>query len=99
MQYPISDGTDLYTCGMHLLGKADLIVGCDVLSATEAVELFSLFALYLLAECPEGEFCSGHTFSVSKKAPKYRVLWEACTGYDEDEFFFNPFGRQRFTPA
>jgi hypothetical protein len=62
------------------------------------VELFRPFALYLLAECAEGTFGSGHTFSVSKGAPRYRVTWEPCTGYEEDDFFFNPFGRWRFTP-
>jgi hypothetical protein len=99
VQYPISDDTDLYSCGMHLLGKPDLIVGCDAISAGEAVPLFGIFALYLLAECPEGEFASGHTFSLSNDAPRYHMLWEPCTGYDEDDFFFNPFGRWRFTPA
>jgi hypothetical protein len=99
VQYPISSDTDLYTCGMHLLGKPDLIVATDVVEAIDAVDLFAAFGLYLLAECPDGEFYSGHTFSLNKKAPKYRVTWEPCTGYDEDEFFFNPFGRWRFNPA
>ena len=61
--------------------------------------LFRAFALYLLAECPEGELCPGHTFSASKKSPKYRATWEPCSGYDVDDFFFNPFGRWRLTPA
>src|SRR5262249_51313766 len=93
----IGSDEDYYTCGMHLLGKPDLIVSVDLLEAIDAANLFSVFALYLLAECREGEFASGHTFSASKDAPRYRVLWEPCTGYDEDDFFFNPFGRWRFT--
>jgi hypothetical protein len=97
VQYPISSEEDLYTCGMHLLGQPDLIVGAAEVSALAASELFAVFAQYLLAECPEGAFVSGDTFSVSQDAARYRVVWEACTAYDEDEYFFNPFGRWRFT--
>lgn len=105
VQLPIQNGDDLYSCGMHLLGKPDLIVSETLLREAhdstegqgwEAVELFGVFALYLLSECREGQFASGHTFSVSGEAPRYRVFWEECTGYDENEFFFNPFGRWRF---
>jgi hypothetical protein len=99
VQYPIQSDADLYTCGMHLLGKPDLIVATELMPVEEAVTLFRVFAIYLLAECPEGAFGSGHTFSLNPDAPRYRVLWEACTGYDEDDFFFNPFGRWRFTAA
>jgi hypothetical protein len=99
VQYPIQSDPDLYTCGLHLLGKPDLIVATELMPVKEAVILFRVFAMYLLAECPEGAFGSGHTFSLNSDAPKYHVLWEACTGYDEDDFFFNPFGRWRFTAA
>lgn len=99
VQFPVQSETDYYTCGMHLLGVPDLIVDTEVLAAEDAVELFGVFALYLLAECPPGSFASGHTFSADKKAPRYRVVWEPCTEYEEDEFFFNPFGRWRFTPT
>ena len=99
VQFPIRFEKDFYTCGMHLLGKPDLIVDVDLSPAADCVELFTTFALYLLAECPDGAFASGHTFRASKKALRYRVAWEPCTGYDEDDFFFNPFGRWRFTPA
>jgi len=97
VQFPIQSEADFYTCGMHLLGKPDLIVATDLTPAAGAAELFTVFAMYLLAECPDGGFGSGHTFSMSHTAPRYRVVWEPCTGYEEDEFFFNPFGRWRFT--
>ena len=99
LQYPIQSDHDHYTCGMHLLGKPDLIVATEQMPVEGAVVLFRAFAMYLLAECPEGTFASGHTFSTRSEATRYRVVWEPCTGYDEDDFFFNPFGRWRFTPA
>jgi hypothetical protein len=104
--YPIGTPTDLYSCGMHLLGAPDMIVSEAVVELANgpggsavgvAAHLFRTFGLYLLGECPTGRFASGHTFSVDKDAPRYRVVWEACTGYPEDSYFFNPFGRWRFT--
>ncbi|VTR93784.1 Uncharacterized protein OS=Gloeobacter kilaueensis JS1 GN=GKIL_1802 PE=4 SV=1 [Gemmata massiliana] len=97
--YPIQSKGDFYSCGMHLLGKPDLITATDLAPVKDAVELFRAFAMYLLVECPDGEFASGHTFSASAATPRYRVAWEPCTGYDEDDFFFNPFGRWRFTAS
>ena len=87
--------------GSRLLKEGKDEVSClsRVQSAVGAVKLFTAFALYLLAECPEGEFASGHTFRTGNKAPRYRVEWEPCIGYDEDDFFFNPFGRWRFIPC
>jgi hypothetical protein len=100
VQMPLqSEEEDLHTCGMHLLGKPDLIVQNALLPVPDAIELFQRFAMYLLGECKEGEFGSGHTFHFTKSSPRFRVVWEACSGYEEDEFFFNPFGRWRFTNA
>ncbi|AMV24971.1 hypothetical protein VT84_11270 [Gemmata sp. SH-PL17] len=95
--YPIQSDGDFYSCGMHLLGQPDLIAATDLAPVKGAVELFRAFAMYLLVECPDGEFASGHTFGASNNASRYRVVWEPCTGYEEDDFFFNPFGRWRFT--
>jgi hypothetical protein len=105
VQMPISNGDDYYTCGMHLLGMPDLIVSDTLLREAygstknhgyTAVNLFGTFALYLLAECPDGQFKSGDTFATDAESPSFRVMWENCTGYDEDDLFFNPFGRWRF---
>jgi len=90
---------------MHTLGAADLIVSPAILQlagnigspTAAAIDLFRTFALYLLAECGPGKFVSGHTFSTSRDAPRYRVVWEPCTRYAQDNLFFNPFGRWRFT--
>ena len=99
VQFPIASDTDHYSSGMHLLDQPDMIVERDRLEPIKVAELFRTFALYLLAECPAGSFASGHTFSTSADAIRHRIVWEPCTGYDEDEFFFNPFGRWRFNPV
>jgi hypothetical protein len=104
--HPVGTDQELYTCGLHLLGLPDLVAATSVLTnATKpnesttaaAVRLFRTFALYLLAECPIGQFASGHTFSPDRTAPRHRLLWEPCTTYAEDSLFHNPFGRWRFT--
>jgi hypothetical protein len=98
VRFPIRSEQDYYTCGMHLLGKPDLIATDAAMqgSAREVLNLYEAFALYLLTECLPRHFASGHTFRCDEDSPRYVVRWEACTGYDEDDFFFNPFGRYRF---
>jgi hypothetical protein len=105
VQLPIQSGDDYHTCGLHLLGQPDLIASGTMLRkaygsnedpAWKAVDLFRVFAHYLLSECTPGHFGSGHTFSPDAASPRFRVHWEECTGYEEDDFFFNPFGRWRF---
>jgi hypothetical protein len=97
---------DFYTCGTHLLGSPDLIVAESLLraitagdsnTASTASRLFARFAVYLLDECPPGAFGSGHTFSEARDTPRFRLVWEPCTGYAADDFYFNTFGRRRFT--
>jgi hypothetical protein len=102
VQYPIGPArNDYYTCGLHLLGMPDLIASKAALGGDPAASgaLFATFALYLLLECAPGQFRSGHHFRLDRGAPRYTVSWEACNGYDEDDFFFNSFGRYRFEPA
>jgi hypothetical protein len=97
VQMPILGGDEYKSCGLHLLGQPDLIVSRSLVSdADGVVNLFLAFALYLLSECPAGKFAPGHTFRADTDSPRYRVMWEACAGYAEDDFFFNPFGRWRF---
>jgi hypothetical protein len=95
----ITDDRDVWSCGLHLLGLPDLIVEKSALSAEEILRYFHVFSVYLLEECAGGGFRSGHTFRPDAQSPRFRVRWEACSGYDEDDFFFNPFGRRRFVPA
>jgi hypothetical protein len=105
VQLPIQMEDAYYTCGMHLLGQADLIVGNSILeeAATTpgphlnaAVELFEALGLYLLAESSEEAFRSGHTFRQNDRSPRFRMEWEHCTGYAADDFLCNPYGRWRF---
>jgi len=98
VQFPIGDRERLWTCGMHLLGRPDLIADRAVLRDDfEVARLFDTFCIYLLAECgEERHFASGNTFQCDAASPRFRATWEPCQGYDEDEFFFNPFGRYRF---
>jgi hypothetical protein len=100
VQFPVGDAKDFWTCGMHLLGRPDFVVARDVLEPREAARLFDTFAVYLLAECgDERHFSSGNTFRCDTESPRLRATWEACEDYEEDEFFFNPFGRYRFAPS
>ena len=104
VQFPIGEDDVYWSCGMHLLGRPDMIAAPEVLGSGAGVQeiaaLFDAFAHYLVCECGEHRhFASGATFRLSAEDPRLRVTWEPCTGYDEDEFFFNPFGRWRFAPA
>ena len=95
----ITDGREVWSCGLHLLGLPDLIVEKSALPAEEVLRYFHRFAVYLLEECADGRFRSGHTFSPDARSPRFRIQWEECVGYDEDDYFFNPYGRRRFVPA
>lgn len=105
VQFPIVLEDDFYSCGMHLLGKPDVIVSRELMQQTRKTEsatdsivyLFEVFCLYLLAECEDGTFASGYTFQPDLEWPSFRVVWEECTGYDQDDLFYNPYGRWRFT--
>lgn len=94
-----------YSCGMHLLGYPDVIVSKSVLQSAlpdnaslvdSAVYLFSAFCIYLLDECPPGQFLSGNTFQPDLDFPTFRVIWEPCEDFAEDDLYFNPYGRWRF---
>lgn len=96
VQYPIGDGKQWWSCGLHLLGLPDLIAPPE----QTLLSLFRIFPLYLLLETGDDKhFASGHTFQIAPDAPRVRLTREACTGYDEDDFFFNPFGRWRVERA
>ncbi len=94
-----------YSCGMHLLGHPDVIISTTILKSAltdnaslvdSAAYLFSTFCIYLLDECPPGQFLSGNTFQPALDFPSFRVIWEPCEDYAEDDLYFNPYGRWRF---
>lgn len=98
VQLPIGDANDLWTCGMHLLGRTDIIIGRAVLEDEwETARHLDIFATYLAEECPH--FHSGHTFQCDVESPRLRAVWEPCDRYEPDEFFNNPFGRLRLELA
>jgi|GEM_PF-345196 hypothetical protein len=105
VQYPINSKTDLYTCGMHILGRPDVIISDSLLEAVlddnpakiqAAAFLFSSFCLYLLIECTETPFASGHTFRPAEDWPPIRVRWEECGTYGSESLYHNPYGMWRF---
>jgi hypothetical protein len=82
------DGTR-YSCGMHLLGQPDMecTPGRPDL---EAVRWMDALADKVLA----GQ-ALGKTFSVDGQAPAKPLQTLPCTRYEEDDFFFNPYGYVR----
>jgi len=105
VKLPIQSANDFYSCGMHLLGQPDMIVSCTLMNEAladgesptyRAIDLFDGFSALLLSEYGEKGFISGHRFRLKGESRLYQVTWEPCEGYDEDEFFFNPYGRWRF---
>jgi hypothetical protein len=95
--YPMRDGDDLYTCGMHLLGYPDAIALVE--NDGEGAYLLKWFTLYLLDEAAQHPVASGHTFRPAEGAPRYRIQLEDCRLYEPDRFFFNPYGMWRLSPA
>jgi hypothetical protein len=104
MQYPVEDAKDFFTCGLHLLGMPDLIVAKDTLArllqkkvglVQEARKLFWALAIYLVTECPDGEFTAGNTFSIDEEAPRFRAIWTPCTYFKETDIRFNHYGLWR----
>lgn len=105
VQYPISSDSDFYTCGMHILGRPDVIISDSLLEIVllgnpakvqAAAFLFSSFCLYLLIECTEMPFASGHTFRPAEDWPPVRVRWEPCETYEPGSLYHNPYGMWRF---
>jgi hypothetical protein len=85
---PIGSGDTLHSCGMHLLGLPDTeVIG---FSDWEAVRIIDSFSLYLLTEGKTVQ--PGHTFSCSPEDPKLLIKHGECLGYEEDDFFYNPYG-------
>ena len=101
VQYPMGPvRNDYYTCGLHLLGYArPRRIGRRPSPGKPAASgtLFSSFALYLLTESARRERFARATASGSTAGRRRTGCgWEPCRGYDEDDFFFNSFGRYRF---
>jgi hypothetical protein len=88
-----SDGT-FYSCGMHLLGERDLEIASHV-DASEAVQWMDLLALYLVADGPQRPIHDGDGFRLTDDGPRRILRLGPCERYQDDEFFFNPYGYVR----
>jgi hypothetical protein len=92
----VGDRTQLYTCGMHLLGLPDALLEGRY-SPGEARSLLDAFLLYVLIESPS--LATGHTFSVRAGAPRYRLRQVPDRIHPGDDLFHNPFGFWQLSPV
>lgn len=87
---PIDADLRMYSCGMHLLGLPDTsVLGFPDREASRIIDLFSL---YQLLDGGHRRLQPGHTFTPSPQDPPLTLDKVPCTGYAEDEFFYNPYG-------
>ncbi|MGV9773700.1 hypothetical protein [Streptosporangium sp. NPDC003464] len=103
---PISDGSLMRSCGMHLLGAPDVEV--DLVQPVSrhlpgellegGVQLIDEVAFYLLVESRALEITDGEGFRLAPDAQRWIMHRHPCQGYEEDSFFFNPYGYWRLTP-
>lgn len=85
----VGDEEAYYSCGMHLFGLPETEVSRD-LDPTQAAGLINDFNLYQLNERPE--LATGHTFSLAKDSPIFRLIHSADQRHDADDLFHNPHG-------
>lgn len=107
VQYPIgpNEAGDIFSGGMHLLGCPDVVIPVSLVErlpggeesvVNTVADLFYTFCLYLLYELRGSGWLSGDTFRPDLTWPRIQVVWEPCTDWEEDDEYFNPFGRWRF---
>lgn len=90
---PLGSDLQMASCGMHLLGLPDTeVLG---FSDREAARIIDAFSLNLLTEEGHRKVQACHTFSCSPQDPLLSVDKVDCTSYEEDEFFYNPYGLWR----
>ena len=98
---PMTDGTELYSCGMHLLGAPDVEVQTggpsDPQQLDGRVELIDALALYMLTERPWTQINDGEGFLLTAQHPRWVLRRWRCLRYAADDFFHNPYGYWRLT--
>ncbi|SOD75341.1 hypothetical protein SAMN06272781_3145 [Streptomyces sp. 1222.2] len=96
------DGDAFYTCGMHLLGEADveLVPGRAVEPELlpEWLTTMDVARYYLLTEQPSHGIRDGEGFRITPDARRWIMHRVECE-LEEDDTFHNPYGRWRLTPA
>lgn len=99
VRFPLADANEFYSCGMHLLGRPEMVVAKgDFPDMNELVGLFQTFGNYLISECDFDTVKTGHTFRADERGRRFRLHNTASNRYPEDDFFFNPYGEWRLTP-
>lgn len=101
----IYDGEVYYSCGMHLLGEADVELHPGATGVPEPKLLLDWMATmqiasyYLLTEQPEHGIQNGEGFRITQDAPRWIMNRVECERFEDDDFFHNPYGYWRLTPA
>lgn len=99
VQRAIHDTTTqtIHSVGMHLLGQPDTEVDSS-LDLSTALEWIDLMGLYLVADKPERPLCDGDGFRLRDEGPRQIIRPVPCRRYEEDDFFYNPYGYNRLVP-
>jgi hypothetical protein len=85
-----------YSCGMHHFGLPECAVPTSV-DLGEAADLMNRFNFWRIDENPTMQ--SGHTFSLSKDEPAWRLKLEADERHETEHPFFNPHGVWKLSAA
>jgi hypothetical protein len=85
----IGDANHCYSCGMHHFGLPDVEVERTV-ELNEAADLMNRFNYWQIAEKPK--LASGHTFSISADAPRYRITLKNDHRHEAEDLFHNANG-------
>jgi hypothetical protein len=91
---PLSDDGLLYSCGMHLLGDRDVEVSASA-DVFDDIGWIDLVALYLLAEKPDTGVHDGEGFRQTEDGERRVLRGYPCERYENDDFFWNPYGYWR----
>ncbi|MFF5358153.1 hypothetical protein ACFY4I_01935 [Streptomyces scabiei] len=99
------DGEVYYSCGMHLLGEPDVELAPGTTGVPgpklmlDRMATMQIASYYLLTEQPEHGVQDGEGFRVAEDAPRWIMNRLECERFEDDDFFHNPYGYWRLTPA
>jgi hypothetical protein len=94
---PLADSFVFYTCGMHLLGEADIeLTAAD---DDDGLDWMDALAGYLLVDRGSDGISDGDTFGFAVDSPRRVLRHRDCTRYPPDDLFHNPYGYWRLTGA
>lgn len=90
---PLSSGLVYYSCGLHLLGEADV----EITAADDdrGLEWMDGLARYLLIDRGSARIRDGDTFGLQADSPRRVLRHRACSRYRDDDLFYNPWGYWR----